>query len=207
MKPYYEALLVLASFFLVFFWQNSPLADFSGPFIGFLVFLFLLITIKNKKNLNFGGPINFFILNTVMLLLIFLTGGITSNLFTIIYFLLFAASFIMDPRAVFIIPVGVIVVFWSQITEGDLMANLIKIGSLLLLTPLAYFFGKQFNSNQKQTDEVIQTKERAIDAADEISKDVKEVVDSAKAKLTENEVAKLNEILEETEDLREEKKS
>lgn len=206
-NQYFQALLVLFSFLLVFFWQNSPLGTYSGPMIGFLVFLFLLISFKNKNNLNFGGPINFFILNSVTLLLIFMTGGIESDLFTILYFLLFAASFIMDPRVVFIIPLGVIIVFWSQIFEGETLSNFIKIGSLILLTPLAYFFGKQFKNSDQQNDEVIKTKERAVDAADEISKDVKDVVESANNKLTDTEMNKLNEILEETEDLRQEKKS
>ncbi len=205
MKFYTDALIVLGSFILVFVWQNSQLAQYSIPFVGFLVFLFLLISFKRKQNLNLGGPVNFFILNTILLLFIFSTGGITSPLFFLIYFLLFAAAFIMDPRSVFIIPIGLIVIFWSQIFQGDVTANIIKMASISILSPLAYFFGIQFKKNDKASDEVLKTKERTVASADEISSDVKEVIESGKSKLSPKEVEKLNEILEETKDLRSEK--
>lgn len=205
MKLYYQALLVAGSFLLVFVWENSGFSQYTIPLFGFLVFLFLLVSFKNKAKMNFGGPANFFFLNTVILLFIFSTGGLTSALFFILYFLLFAASFIMDPRVVFVIPIGTILVFWSQIFTGDVTENLIKVASLVLLTPLAYFFGIQFSKNQKQDDEVVKTKERAVGAADEISKDVGELISGSKDKLNDAEISKLNEILQETEDLRNEK--
>ncbi|MBP9716696.1 MAG: hypothetical protein KBD51_02010 [Candidatus Levybacteria bacterium] len=206
MKFYTDALIVLGSFILVFVWQNSQLAQYSIPFVGFLVFLFLLISFKRKQNLNLGGPVNFFILNTILLLFIFSTGGIESNLFFLIYFLLFAAAFIMDPRSVFIIPIGLIIIFWSQIFQGDVGANIIKVASISILSPLAYFFGIQFKKNDKAADEILKTKERASSSADEISSDVKEVIESGKSKLNPKELGKLKEILDETKDLREEKK-
>lgn len=206
MKFYTDSLIILGSFILVFVWQNSQLAEYSIPFVGFLVFLFLLISFKRKQNLNLGGSINFFILNTILLLFIFSTGGLTSNLFFLIYFLLFAAAFIMDPRSVFIIPVGLIVIFWSQIFQGDVTANIIKMTSIAVLSPLAYFFGVQFKKNDKATDEILKTKERSAASADEISSNVKEVIESGKSKLNPKELGKLKQILDETKDLREEKK-
>ena len=206
MKFYTDALIILGSFTLVFVWQNSQLAQYSIPFVGFLVFLFLLISFKRKQNLNLGGPVNFFILNTILLLFIFSTGGIESNLFFLIYFLLFAAAVIMDPRSVFIIPIGLIVIFWSQIFQGDVTANIIKMASISILSPLAYFFGVQFKKNDKAADEILKTKERASSSADEISSDVKEVIESGKSKLNPKELGKLKAILDETKDLREEKK-
>ncbi len=205
MRLYLHSLLVLGSFLLVFVWQNSQLQTYTVPAIGFLVFMFLLVSIKNKRNLNFGGPANFFLLNSVLLLLIFSTGGISSNLFFILYFLLFGAAFIMDPRSVFMFPLGVVIVFWSTLFTGDTVSNLIKAGSLGFLSPLAYFFGKQFKINEKQEDEVLETKERSMSAAEEISKDVEEVLEKDSDKLDQKDVEKLSDVLEETEDLRSEK--
>lgn len=205
MKVYREGLILIGSFILVFIWQNSPFVDYTTPAIGFLVFIFLLTTIKNKKDLSLGGPINFFILNTVLLLFIFTTGGLTSNLFFIIYFLLFGAAFVMDPKTVFVYPVGALIIFYAQLLTDEPVANVIKIISIALLSPLAYFFGKQFSKNLNSNDEVIKTKERAITAGDSIAEEVGEVIESAKAKLNTDEVEKLNEILEDAQDLREEK--
>lgn len=207
MKFYKDSLILLGSFALVFVWQNSQLAAYSIPFIGFLVFMFLLISIRNKQNLNLGGPVNFFILNTVILLFIFSTGGIESNLFFILYFLLFAAAFIMDSRSVFIFPAGVIILFWSQIFQNDVGANVIKMASISILSPLAYFFGREFTKNENQEDEIVKTKERAASAGDDISKDTKEVLQSAESKLTQQEKEKLSEVVEESEDLRQESKN
>ncbi len=205
MKFYKHSLLLLASFSIVFIWQNSQLAQYGVPFIGFLVFLFLLISIKNKQNLNLGGPLNFFILNTILLLFIFSTGGINSNLFFLLYFLLFAAAFIMHPKSVFIIPISLIIIFWYQIFEGDVSANIIKMASISILSPLAYFFGIQFKKNDKDEDEILKTKERATSSADDIAKDVEQVIESGKEKLSGKEIEKLNDVLEETESLRNEK--
>lgn len=205
MEFYKNSLILIGSFILIFVWQNSQLAQYSIPFVGFLVFMFLLTSFKRKQNLNLGGPINFFILNTILLLFIFSTGGIASNLFFLVYFLLFAAAFIMDPKSVFIIPIGLIIIFWSQMFNGDIAANIIKMASISILSPLAYFFGIQFKKNDKENDEVLKTKERAVASADEISSDVKDVIESGKSKLSPNELGKLNEILEETKDLRSEK--
>ena len=205
MKQYEQALLLAGSFLFVFVWQISEFSKYTIPVIGFFVFVFLLLSIKNKHNINFGGALNFFLLNSVLLLFIFSTGGISSNLFFILYFLLFGAAFIMNPKFVFIYPIGVILIFYPEILQNDVTANLIKVGSIILLTPLAYLFGLQFRRNEEEADEILETKEREVSAADEIAKDVGEVIDSAKGKLSPEEMEKLNEILEETQDLREEK--
>lgn len=206
MDFYKHALLLVFSFILVFVWQNTDFSNYTVPFIGFLVFLFLLISIKNKRNLNLGGPLNFFILNTVLFLFIFSTGGITSSLFFLAYFLLFAAAFILDPKTVGIFPVAIVIIFWNQIFEGDVTSNVIKMAALALLTPLAYFFGMQFRKNEKQDDELLKTKEREADSADEISTDVKEVIEEGKEKLTDRQIDKLKNVLDETKDLRQESK-
>lgn len=207
MKVYLHALLILSSFLLVFIWQKSDFATYTVPLIGFLVFMFLLVSIRNKKNLNLGGPYNFFLLNTVLLLFIFSTGGIESNLFFILYFLLFGAAFIMDPRSIFMFPIGILIVFWSSLFQGDTTSNILKTGSMIFLSPLAYFFGLQFKKSDENLDEVLKTKERAKDSADEIAKNVEEVLEKDSQKLDQSDVKKLNDILEETEGLREETKN
>lgn len=77
--------------------------------------------------------------------------------------------------------------------------------SLSILSPLAYFFGREFRRNDKQEDEILKTKERTTGSADEIASDVKEVIESGKEKLNSKQISKLKEVLEETESLRNEK--
>ena len=54
-------------------------------------------------------------------------------------------------------------------------------------------------------DEIIKAKERSADSADEISKDVKEVIEEGKEKLDQKQIENLKDVLDETESLREEK--
>ena len=128
--------------------------------------------------MNFGGS-DKLLLSQLSYSAIYLFHRWT-NISVIFHTLLFAfCSFIYyGSKVVFIFPIGTIIIFWSQIFTGDVTENIIKMGSLLLITPLAYFFGVQFAKNQKQDDVVIQTKERAVGAADEISKDVDEAIKS-----------------------------
>lgn len=86
------------------------------------------------------------------------------------------------------------------------MENLIRIGSLFLISPLAFFFGKEYSREEKQDDDIKKLKERTKSSADTISEDVEEILESKKNNLGSKDVEKLNEILEETDDLREESK-
>ena len=63
-----------------------------------------------------------------------------------------------------------------------------------------------FKKEDENQDEMIKLKERSKDAADTISIDISQVLEEEKQKLDSNDVNKLNEVLEEAADLREEEK-
>lgn len=85
------------------------------------------------------------------------------------------------------------------------MGTYIQLGSFLFISPLPYFFGKEYRDREEQDAEMHELEERSTEAADTISHDVEEVLDNEKKNLKQEDVEKLNEILEETEDLRSEK--
>ncbi len=152
------------------------------------------------------GPWGIFILNTIILLLVFATGSISSSLFFLLYFLGFGIAFVFEPPAIFIFIVGAVLVFLPDALKGDTFGNLIRVGSLLLISPLAYFFGREYRKSDKEESDIEALEERTKEAADTISEDIEEVIKDEKANLKEQDVQKLNEILEETEDLRQESK-
>ena len=207
MKFLWQSLLLLASFLLIFAWEATPLNAYTIQAIGLLVFIFIILSAsKRKESMKIGSLGSVFVLNIVMFLLIFSTGGLSSNLFFILYFLLFAISFVFDPSLAFIFVAGTVIVFLPEAFKNDVFANLIKIGSVAIISPLAYFFGKQFRGEEKSQEKVEAMEERAKAAADTISEDVDGVLVQEKEKLAPEDVAKLNDILEETEDLRAETK-
>ena len=71
---------------------------------------------------------------------------------------------------------------------------------------MAYLVGTQTKFGAKSQQTVEDLKERTKESANTISKDVETVLKDQEENLPAEDVEKLNEVLEETEDLREEKK-
>ena len=201
-----QSSLMLASFVFLFVFREANLTQFSPHLIGILIFIFIVLSAGKKGKLNLGGPASVFILNTIIFLVIFGSGGLSSSFFFVLYFLIFAIAFVFDPALAFVFAAGSLIVFLPESLKTNTLENFVKIGSLFIISPLAYFFGQMFKKQDKIEDEVVKTKERAQEAADTISKDVGDVIEKEKQTLKSEDVEKLNEVLEETEDLRAEKK-
>jgi signal transduction histidine kinase len=210
MKIVLQALVLIFSFVFVFVWKETPLVNYTVALSGVLIVGYILLSARKKGKgfINMGGegPWGIFFLNTVILLLIFSTGGIDSVLFFLLYFLGFGIAFVFEPMLIFVFVLGVILIFVPDAIKGDLLVNSLKLGSLLLISPLAFFFGIEYRKNDKEDEAIEALEERTKEAADTISEDIEEVIKDEKANLKSEDMEKLNEILEETEDLREESK-
>ncbi len=208
MKLIIQSLLLLASFVVVFLWQASPLADFTVPAVGFLIFLYLLLS-KGRK---FTPPavttteastslaredLTIFILNTIILLLIFTTGGLHSPLYFLLYFISFGIAFVLLPETVFIFILGSVLLFLPDALVGKVAQNLLQVGSLALLSPLAYFFGREYRTRQAM-------QERNQELADKITEQAGNVLNQEEDTLTEEEKTNLANIIKESEELKKE---
>lgn len=209
MKFVFQSLTLLASFVLIFAWEQTGLSDFTVQALAGLIVVYILITfIRRKRHPHeaFGGPLDIFILNTAIFLLIYLTNDIISPLFFLLYFLGFGITFIFEPATVFVFAVCTVVIFLPEAMKNTSLESFIKLGSLLLISPLAFFFGQEYKDQDKEVAKREALQERSKEAADTIAHDVKEVIVSEDKNLKPKDVEKLNDILEETEDLREETK-
>jgi hypothetical protein len=210
MKILLQSLVLIVSFVFVFIWKETPLINYTVALSGILIVLYILVSARKKgkgfMQMGGEGPWGIFFLNTVILLLIFSTGGIDSVLFFLLYFLGFGVAFVFEPAVTFVFVLGVILVFAPDAIKGDFLVNSLKLGSLLLISPLAFFFGSEYRKSDKQEESIEALEERTKDAADTISEDIEEVIKEEKANLKSEDMEKLNEILEETEDLRAESK-
>jgi hypothetical protein len=210
MKILLQSLVLVLSFVFVFVWKETPLIAYTVPLSGLLIVFYILLSARKKGKgfLAMGGegPWGIFFLNTVILLLIFSTGSIDSVLFFLLYFLGFGIAFVFEPSVTFVFVLGVILVFVPDAIKGDLFVNSLKLGSLLLISPLAFFFGKEYRKTDQQEETIEALEERTKEAADTIAEDIEEVVKDEKENLKGEDMEKLNEILEETEDLRQESK-
>lgn len=208
-KIIFQSLLLASSFVIVFLWQKTELATFTVPFLGLLIALYLIVSAKKGGQgfLSLGGsPWGIFLLNTLILLLIFSTENINSPLFFLLYFLGFGIAFVFEPATTFVFVIGAVFIFLPDSLKTEASDNLLKLGSLILISPLAYFFGKGYRRQDLQDEKIQELKERTNEAADTISEDIEEVIKDDKKNLNDKDLEKLNDVLEETEDLREESK-
>ena len=208
MKLVKQASILIASFLLVFIWEMTTISLYTIPILGALIFFYLLLSFRKKGRgfLNLGGdnPWIIFILNTLILLLIFTTDGINSPIFFLLYFLGFGIAFVFEPLVVFVFVIGVILIFIPDVLKNDVTNNILKMFSLLLISPLAFFFSNEYKKSDKQQDKIEQIKEREEEAGKTIAEDIDEIIEDNN--LNQKSTEKLNEILEEADDLREEAK-
>lgn len=211
MKALLHAFVLIFSFTLVFAWEQSPFTDFTVQVLAVMVIVYLVAQFVKRKmkkeDAIWGGIPDVFTLNTAIFLLIFATGQMASWFFFLLYFLGFGITFIFEPITVFIFAIGTVIIFLPAVlTNGGSLGQYIQLGSFLLISPLPYFFGKEYRDREKQADEIVSLAERSEEAGTTIAKDIEKVLQNEKKNLKSDDVEKLNEILEETEDLRSETK-
>jgi hypothetical protein len=210
-----QSLLLILPFAFVEVWQITLLSKFTLEVIALLVILYLILSaIKRRQNdaVFFGGSIDVFIFTTIVLLIVLATGNYNSGVFFLLYFLSFGIAFVFEPPTVFVFIIYVAILFtllgYTQpdgTVFGDNISNYIKLGSLVLLSPLAYFFGRELGKDDKQTKEIKDLEVKNENTANDIEKDVEKVLQEKN--LNQNEVETLNEVVEKSKKLRKKPKS
>lgn len=184
-----QSLIVIFSVGLAMFFKSFFL-NVSASVVGLLAILYLIVY-HRKKIKNF----NILILITFVLSLISLTGEISSPFFFLLYFLSFAVAFFLDPKVVFVLAAGLIVLLFPSALKTDLSRNLILLFSLFLLSPLAFFAGSDYQKKQEK-------KRRFADMRDQdqaIENDVADTLHDTRKKLDSKAANKLNQALAEEE--------
>lgn len=200
-----SATLFLACAFVLII-ISTPLSGYMTPMLGFIIAISaIFIVVRQRKRtrlpagrqgeeLFVGSNIEVFTITLALLLAIFLTGGLASSLFFLLYLLLFGIVFLFEPRSVFVLLLGLSIVFFQSLNEGDLLSNLIKLGSLTFLSPIAYFFGREFQKHEKLKEEIEDKTGQILEDAEAIKNQVK----------NEDAISELEDIEKKAEELRSE---
>ena len=88
---------------------------------------------------------------------------------------------------------GILVVFFESVSQGSLATSLIKLGSLVFLSPIAYFFGREFQKKQRLEDKI-------FEKTDQILEDAKALREDAQSE----DIDEIEDIFEKTDELRNE---
>ncbi len=187
---------------------TTPISEFHVPILGLVTFFYLLFSFISRKkthsdnqtqNLTTSAIILFLVLSVISL-----TGGTASLFFFLLYFMAFLIAFTAPPEAVFVF--AATTVLFYLFLEGRTVESFslsLHLMSVVLLSPLAYFFGKEFQEQAKQKVEHDRNEQKKESATTNISNDVIEVLKDNRATLSDESVEKLNDILEEAEEIRE----
>ncbi len=130
-------LLSLGSF-IAYIFSVTPLAVYTPQFIA-LISIITLILIKRKSYLIFSIAL---LINVI----IFTSNGLNSPFFFLVYFLLFVIAFQNPPTTTLSYSL-ILVILLSQSLNS--YTSLIPLISLLFITPLAWFIGRQYLDNLK----------------------------------------------------------
>lgn len=147
-----ETLLLMTCFIIIMIWQIYKVESWTTPLLSILTggYLFSIhapfLSSKQRESSAF-----FFITLTI-LILINVTGGTLSPFFFLLFFLLFYLAFIFSPSLVFLFIIGTLIIFIPE--PAKTIDSVMKIASLGLFSPLAYFFGKASQERKTQQEEL-----------------------------------------------------
>jgi len=141
--------LIIALLFSLF-WVNLS-SPYSLQLMAALMIIFLL-NYKLTKNKLFNSSVNLAVFSTAVLILVSETGGLSSPLFFLIYFLLFGVAFLSSPSVVLACTLAIILFFSPSLKTVNAV---IQLASLILITPLAIIFGKQYLELLKQQGRIV----------------------------------------------------
>lgn len=197
-----QSFVIILATALVFCIVQTPAVSAIPYILGFLVGISLIYaifrkSIKKQQEAFIGSNKEIFIIIVFVLLVVFLTGGISSVLFFLTYFLIFGITFVFEPSMILLFLVGLSVLFIPGTLQDEVFSNLIKLSSVFLLTPIAFFFAREFKKRERLENKVNQTTKIIITDA----KDLLENQDKH------TRVEKASEIIQEAESLKEETQS
>ena len=143
MTQVFSILLFLTSSLTAYLISISSFANFIPQIIALVSIIFIFISLFKKY---FSLHLIAFIIGLV----VFYTDGLNSPFFFLIYFLLFTVAFQNPPSITLSLSLGLIILLSQSLNS---LQSLIPLGSLLLITPLSWFIGKQYlDKNKVDTD-------------------------------------------------------
>lgn len=154
---------LLAAILLTFVWTANPvLSAFTLQLVAILIILYFLNRFWQKERFRATIAIDGLIFALVSLLLVAETGGLDSPLFFILYILLFGLALLYEPLITLIFSLALSIFFYPQIEN---IANLVQIIGLLLIMPIALFFGRQYLKLLKKEKKIrfLETKRHALE--------------------------------------------
>ncbi len=176
-KVFIHSILVALALGLSYFIAKTPLAEYSLQISGLLVALYMLISfLIRKKFLTAGSRVVFdiFIFSFAVSFLLFTTGGFTSPIFFLTYFLLFGMALLSAP-VTSVVAALVFAILFVLTPRSDFWTEILQIVSLIAIAPISTMFGKQYIQILKDEQKIQVLKNVSQDFMEEIKSQEEEV--------------------------------
>lgn len=136
---FFHAFCLALTVLFLYFWVNNPiLFNYNLQLTGILVIVYFVGRFWLKSQ---GLVLDLLTFTSMLLLILSSTGGLASPLFFLIYFLLFASALLFDTLITLTLTLTITLFFANTLTSTSAALQLL---SLIFITPLAIFFGKQY---------------------------------------------------------------
>lgn len=155
-KVIYHNLILLFVIGFAYLWSFGALNSYTLQFISLLTLLYIGFQIVSKKVAvlsKYKVETDITLLTFIIFLIIFYTGGLDSQLFFLLYFLLFGISMLFEPITA--LTLAFIASLFFVVSVESLWSSIFQIGSLFLITPLAIFFGTQYVELLKSNKKIV----------------------------------------------------
>lgn len=169
-KTLLHSILVAASLGFSYLIAKTALAEFSLQISGILVAFYVLISfLIRKKFLSPSSriPFDIFVFSFAVSFLLFTTGGFTSPVFFLAYFLLFGISLLSGPGTSIIAALTFAILFVLT-PRSDFWTEILQIASLLAIAPISVMFGNQYIEILKNEQKIRVLKSVSQDFIEEI---------------------------------------
>lgn len=176
MKQLIPSLSVALGVLLTFLVQNSQFNTLSSYLLAvFIVFSAIYIMLNqrsaSRQKLLSGNPLELFALSVIVMLILSLTGSLNSPLFFFLFLFIFTLPFITRKTAVIAFSTCALLFFLPEIIRETTQDSLIKIGSIILLSPIAYFVGYELERRQKLGEKIKEKTETIVEDAQALKED------------------------------------
>lgn len=145
------AIFLIISILVIWFWSMSPsLNIYNLQLTGALTLVYFVSKMFSRPtNRRKSDIVSTVILNSICLLLIFSTGGVVSPLFFLLDFLLITIALLFEPGQAAVASVVLASLFYWQNHDSLTTEKIVNIISLLLMSPIAIIFSKNYLENLK----------------------------------------------------------
>jgi hypothetical protein len=159
-----HSLILMVTMAASFVFAKSQLSDYQLQVSAFFfIVYFLLKRFSPQKSIFEHKLFDGIVFTFIIVSIVNTTGGITSPLFFLTYFLIFALTLLLEPVISISSTLALIILFLLSVPEGQTFDKLIPLFSLPFLTPFALFLGQQYQKVLRQKNQIKNLRDQTIE--------------------------------------------